>query len=113
MSDDMADVVIFGCGRGADTAFRYLSRDSPHRVRAFAVDAAFIASREFHGLPVVEYESIASTYPPDRFEMFVPLGFQQMNAVRAAKYLDAKQKGYRPGRKSAKRRLGKKKGRGE
>src|SRR5258705_7458732 len=27
--------------------------------------------------------------------MFVPLGFQQMNRLRASKYLDAKAKGYR------------------
>jgi sugar O-acyltransferase (sialic acid O-acetyltransferase NeuD family) len=91
----MADVVIFGCGRGADTAFRYLSRDSSHRVCAFTVDAAYLLAQQVHGLPVVPYETVESQFPPDRFHMFVPLGFQQMNAVRAARYLDAKRKGYR------------------
>ncbi len=32
----MAKVVIFGCGKGADTAFRYLSLDSEHEICAFA-----------------------------------------------------------------------------
>ncbi len=91
----MAKVVIFGSGKGADIAYRYLTADSPHEVCAFAVDAAFITQTTFHGLPVVEYELVTSRFPPDRYEMFVPLGFQQMNALRAARYLDAKGKGYR------------------
>src|SRR5260370_27317419 len=91
----MSKLVIFGSGRGADTAYRYISRDPPHEVCAFTVDGAFITDNKFHGLPVVEYESITSRFPPDRYEMFVALGFQQMNALRAEKYLDAKGKGYR------------------
>jgi sugar O-acyltransferase (sialic acid O-acetyltransferase NeuD family) len=91
----MAKVVIFGCGRGADTAFRYLSRDSPHEICGFTVDAEFLREESFHGLPVVEYESVGSRFPPDRFEMFVPLGFQNMNRLRAERYFDAKRRGYR------------------
>jgi sugar O-acyltransferase (sialic acid O-acetyltransferase NeuD family) len=91
----MARVVIFGCGRGADTAFRYLSRDTDHEICAFTVDAAHLDSREFHGRPVVEYDAIESRYPPAEYQMFVPLGFQGMNRVRAERYLDAKRRGYR------------------
>jgi sugar O-acyltransferase (sialic acid O-acetyltransferase NeuD family) len=91
----MARVVIFGSGRGADTAFRYLTRDSAHEIAAFAVEAAYINEHTFHGLPVVEYESVTSAYPPDAFHMFVPLGFQRMNRFRAERYLDAKALGYR------------------
>jgi sugar O-acyltransferase (sialic acid O-acetyltransferase NeuD family) len=91
----MARVVIFGSGIGADTAFRYLSQDSPHEVCAFTVDAAFLTTHTFHGLPVVDYESVVTEFPPDQYEMFVPLGFQRMNRLRAEKYLDAKRKGYR------------------
>jgi sugar O-acyltransferase (sialic acid O-acetyltransferase NeuD family) len=91
----MARVVIFGTGRGAETAFRYLKRDSPHEICAFAIDAAYIKDPTFQGLPVVEYESVTSRFPPDAFHMFVPLGFQQMNRLRAQRYLDAKARGYR------------------
>lgn len=91
----MARVVIFGCGRGADTAFRYLSQDSPHEICAFAVESRFQPPSSFHGRPVVEYESVVSLFPPDQYHMFVPLGFQNMNRLRAEKYLDAKAKGYR------------------
>jgi sugar O-acyltransferase (sialic acid O-acetyltransferase NeuD family) len=91
----MARVVIFGQGRGADTAFRYLTQDSPHEICAFAVDAAYITDRTYHGLPVVDYETVTTTYPPDAYHMFVPLGFQRMNRLRAERYLDAKGRGYR------------------
>jgi sugar O-acyltransferase (sialic acid O-acetyltransferase NeuD family) len=87
--------VLFGCGRGADTAFRYLSRDSAHEICAFTVDRQFLVQPSFRGRPVVEYESLVSRFPPDEYEMFVPLGFQGMNSVRADRYLDAKSKGYR------------------
>jgi acetyltransferase-like isoleucine patch superfamily enzyme len=86
---------LFGTGRGADTAFRYLSRDSAHEICAFAVDPAFLSTPVFHGRPVVSYDEVEERYPPADYDMFVPLGFQQMNAVRAAKYADAKRKGYR------------------
>src|SRR6266852_5887501 len=91
----MARVVVFGCGRAADTAFRYLSRDSPHEICGFTVDPAFLHQTSFHGLPVVEYESVITRFPPQEYDMFVPLGFKSMNRVRADKYLDAKRKGYR------------------
>ena len=87
--------MIFGTGRGADTAFRYLSRDSPHEICAFTVDRQFLLQPTFHGRPVIEYESVSARYPPGEYEMFVPLGFQGMNSVRADRYLDAKRKGYR------------------
>ena len=44
---------------------------------------------------MVEYESVAARFPPAEYQMFVPLGFQGMNRVRADRYLDAKTKGYR------------------
>jgi sugar O-acyltransferase (sialic acid O-acetyltransferase NeuD family) len=90
-----AKVVVFGTGVGADTAFRYLTLDSPHQICGFAVDAAFVRERTFHGLPVVDYEAVTTAFPPADYAMFVPLGFQRMNRLRAAKYLDAKARGYR------------------
>jgi len=91
----MEKVVIFGAGRAADTAYRYLSKDSPHKICGFAVDREFMKDNTFHGLPVTDFESVESRFPPDEYRMFVPLGFQQMNALRAAKYHEAKRKGYR------------------
>jgi UDP-3-O-[3-hydroxymyristoyl] glucosamine N-acyltransferase len=43
----------------------------------------------------VPYEEVAQRFPPADYQMFVPLGFQRMNAVRAEKFQDARSKGYR------------------
>jgi acetyltransferase-like isoleucine patch superfamily enzyme len=54
-----------------------------------------VPTSSFHGRPVVDYESVVEHFPPGEYQMFVPLGFQGMNSVRTARYLDAKSKGYR------------------
>jgi len=91
----MADVVLFGIGKAADTAFRYLLNDSDHKVCAFTVDRDYLEVDEFHGLPAVAFEDVQELYPPSRYEMLVFLGFQGMNKMRYEKYMQAKDKGYR------------------
>jgi acetyltransferase-like isoleucine patch superfamily enzyme len=90
----MSKVVLFGIGRGADVAFRFLTRDSDHEICGFAVDRRYLDREHFHDLPVVPFEDVESRFPPDQFKMFVLLGYQRMNAFRADKYLEAKRKGY-------------------
>lgn len=90
----MAKVVIFGCGRGADVAARYLTEDSQHEVVAFMVDQQYKTSDSFRGLPLVDYANIEQLYPPQEYQLFAPLGFQGMNMARAEKYLEGKRKGY-------------------
>lgn len=90
----MAKVVIFGCGRGADVAARYLKADSPHEVVAFTVDQQYMSVENFRGLPLVDFALIEQTYPPQEYQLFAPLGFQRMNAARAEIYLEGKRKGY-------------------
>jgi len=90
----MARLVIFGCGRGADVAARYFTSDSAHDVCGFAVERPYLSSDRFRGLPVVDFATVQQNFPPDEFQMFVPLGFQKMNGLRAEKYAEAKRKGY-------------------
>lgn len=87
-------VVIFGAGAGADTAFRYLSKDSPHEIVGFTVDAPHLKAETLHGLPVVDFAAVTERFPPDEYRMFVALGFQRMNALREEKYLACKARGY-------------------
>jgi sugar O-acyltransferase (sialic acid O-acetyltransferase NeuD family) len=90
----MSRIVLFGTGRGADIAYRFLTRDSDHKVCAFAVDRQYLTHKTFHDLPVVAFEEVDRYFAPDEYEMLVPLGYQRMNCLRAEKYLAAKQKGY-------------------
>lgn len=90
----MSKVVVFGVGQWADLAHFYLTHDSPHEVAAFTVDRDYLAGEEHRGLPVVAFEEVEERYPPDEYEMFVPISFKRMNHLRAEKFAAAKEKGY-------------------
>lgn len=90
----MARVVVFGTGQIAEVAWFYLTHDSQHEVVAFTVDRAYLDRDHFHGLPVVAFEDITTLYPPDQYQMFVSISYQQVNRLREAKYHAAKAKGY-------------------
>jgi len=90
----MSKVILFGTGRGADVAYRFLRRDSDHKICAFVVDRQYITKNTFHDLPVVAFEDVEQRFAPSEYQMLILLGYQKMNALRAEKYLAAKRKGY-------------------
>jgi sugar O-acyltransferase (sialic acid O-acetyltransferase NeuD family) len=90
----MSKVVLFGIGRGADVAFRFLKRDSDHEICGFSTDSKYLERDTFHDLPVVAFENIEHRFPPDQYKFLILLGYQNMNGLRAEKYLAAKAKGY-------------------
>jgi sugar O-acyltransferase (sialic acid O-acetyltransferase NeuD family) len=90
----MQKVVIFGTGRGADVATRYLRDDSENEVIAYTIDDAYADRKEFMGQPVVPFSRVERELPPGQCRMFIPMGFQRMNALRAEKFREAKNKGY-------------------
>jgi len=91
----MSSVVVFGTGQLADLAHFYLTHDSIHQVAAFTVDAAYVDSPAHNGLPVVPFEEVAKHYPPGEFQMFIPISFKKMSHVRADRFRQAKEMGYR------------------
>jgi len=90
----MSKVIVFGEGKIAEEAYHYFTNDSPHEIVAFTADADYISRQELFGLPVVPFEEIGGKYPPGDFAMFVALGYQELNKLRARKYDEAKGKGY-------------------
>lgn len=90
----MSDLVIFGAGDIARLAHYYFTRDSDHRVVAFAVDREYRTAESFRGLPLICFEDAPALYPPDTHAMFVALSYSKMNKVRSAKYQRAKELGY-------------------
>lgn len=87
-------LLIFGTGDIAQLAHYYFSTDSNYEVVAFVVDAAYIATSECCGLPVVSFENVANCYPVNRHKFFVALSYAKLNQVRKEKYLAAKELGY-------------------
>jgi len=90
----MTDVVVFGLGKLAELAHFYFTHDSDYRVVAFTSDDGGIYGGRFIGLPVVPFDKVEEHYPPDKFKMFVAIGYTQLNTTRAEKYYVAKKKGY-------------------
>jgi sugar O-acyltransferase (sialic acid O-acetyltransferase NeuD family) len=90
----VSDVVLFGLGDFARIARTYLDADSPHRVVAFTADEAYIETDELEGLPVVPFERLTETHPPDDHAMFVAIGFSGVNRARREVYDQCRERGY-------------------
>jgi sugar O-acyltransferase (sialic acid O-acetyltransferase NeuD family) len=90
----MSKVILFGCGRGAEVAYKYIKADTEHEICGFTADKNYCLKDNFFGLPLVPFESVETVYPVSEYKMLILLGFQKMNQVRAEKYFQAKEKGY-------------------
>lgn len=91
---DDRPVVIFGNLRSASLAWYCLLHDSPFRIAGFTVDAAYLASPRFEGLPLVPFETLEAHYPPTDYRLLIPMGYQQINGVRRSRFESARQRGY-------------------
>jgi sugar O-acyltransferase (sialic acid O-acetyltransferase NeuD family) len=87
-------VVVFGTGRFAECVHFYLTHDSEDEVVAFSVEGSHLRKPSLLGLPVVPFEELEHEYPPGEFELFVAVGYAELNRVRARIYEAAKTRGY-------------------
>jgi sugar O-acyltransferase (sialic acid O-acetyltransferase NeuD family) len=90
----MADIVVFGAGQIAEVAKVYLDAHGSDRIVGFTVDAAFCQTDSFAGLPLVAWESLEQTFPPDRVKLLGPLSYRRLNELRRDRYLEGKARGY-------------------
>lgn len=90
----MSKIIIFGASDLARLAHYYFSKDSEHEVVSFTVDKEYLNEELFCGLPIEPYEGIKKLYPPNKFKMFIAIGYKDMNKARAKKYYESKLHGY-------------------
>jgi len=90
----MTKIIIFGTGDFAEVAHFYLTKDSPYEVVGFTVNEKSIHSESFHNLPVIPFETIEIKYPPEKFSLFIAVGYSKVNKIRTQLYSEAKAKGY-------------------
>ncbi len=91
----MEKIVLFGTGSMASVLHYYLTHDSPFEVTAFCVDREYLKKDNLHGLPVVPFDEVASIYPPDEHRMLIAIGYVKVNRLRAERYYQAREMGYR------------------
>lgn len=87
-------IIIFGTGKIAEVIHYYATNDCGFNVAAFCVDKEYVTNDTFKGLPVVAFENIEEIYSPETHDMFVAVGYHDMNKLRATKCSDAIGKGY-------------------
>jgi len=91
----MKPLVIFGTGELAECVHYYLSNDSEHKIVAFTQDRRNMENSTYKGLPVIPFDEVHKMFPPDHFDMFIAIGYQNLNGIRTQKYYEAKYKGYK------------------
>jgi sugar O-acyltransferase (sialic acid O-acetyltransferase NeuD family) len=93
IAEPVKPLVLFGAGdlaRLAYLAFAQEGRD----VVACTVSQELVDRTELFGLPVVAWEELESSCPPDDHELFVAVGYSAVNRHRASLCEDAVVRGY-------------------
>ena len=87
-------IIIFGDGPVAEAAHYYFTKDTDRTVAAFTLDGAYIKKPEVCGLPLVAFEDVVERFAPAGYDMFIALGYNNINALRKQKFLECKALGY-------------------
>ena len=86
--------MIFATGDLARWVRVLFERETEHTPVAFTVHAEYIQESQVDGLPVVPYEGLSESHPPDRCSAFVASGYRGMNGLRADVCAEARERGY-------------------
>ena len=90
----MKQIVLFGTGKIAEVLLYFFRHHSDREVVACTADRDYLPAGNWQDLPTVPFEDVQQSYPPDRYAMFVALGYQEMNDLRTEKCAEARQLGY-------------------
>ena len=87
-------IVIFGAQPLASQLWHYITHDSPNEVAGFTVDSAYREADSYHGLPLVDFETVQERFPPQDHGMMIALGYTDQNRLRDRRSQEARVKGY-------------------
>ncbi len=74
------EVVIYGIGTFAKLLYYYFTKDSNYKVVAFCADRIYIKDKNFCNLPLIPFEDLERSYSPEKFKVFVAVGYSNMRA---------------------------------
>lgn len=94
MTEIMKPLIIYGAGEFAELAWWYFTHDTDRKVAAFVVDQPYLKESKLLGKPVVGFDEGLSRFPPEKFDVFVAIGSQSVNQIRADKLSQLSLKGY-------------------
>lgn len=94
MKEEPKKIVVFGISDFAKQVSYYFKNDSNYEIVAYTVDAEYNKTETFLGLPVINFEKIQEVFPPEKYGMFVAIGYHKLNRTRETKFNEAKSKKY-------------------
>ncbi len=74
------EVVIYGIGTFAKLLYYYFTKDSNYKIVAFCADRIYIKDKNFCNLPLIPFEDLERSYSPEKFKVFVAVGYSNMRA---------------------------------
>jgi sugar O-acyltransferase (sialic acid O-acetyltransferase NeuD family) len=87
--------VIFGTGSFAEVVDFILQRDSNYEVVGFASTDDQTSGSTLHGRPLVTFDSISRSFPPSDHDLFIAVGYRQLNRAREQFCAESRAKGYK------------------
>lgn len=90
----MLDVVLFGLGQNAEVVKAYFDWEGSYRVVAYTVHSKFIVDETKDDLPVVAWEGLQKSFPPEQVSLFCPISFREINQVRKDIFQEGLARGY-------------------
>jgi sugar O-acyltransferase (sialic acid O-acetyltransferase NeuD family) len=87
-------IIIFGTDIYAQIVYTFFSEASDYEVIAFTVHRDHRKQDKLFELPVVDFETVAESYPPDTYKMYIAVAQSKLNKVRARIFNHAKDLGY-------------------
>ena len=93
----MKKVVVFGTTDFAEVLSYWLEKDDRYEIAAYTLHQKYLSAAEktFRGYPLVAFETLSQVYPPSTYELFLCIGYKQMNQHRRDIWEQAKKMGYR------------------
>jgi sugar O-acyltransferase (sialic acid O-acetyltransferase NeuD family) len=86
--------VIFGIGKIGEVVHDLMKHEAGIDVAGWAVDRRYATVEQKEGLPVVPFDELVAKFPPATHDLFVAVGYHDMNAVRSRTMEAARAMGY-------------------
>ena len=87
-------VIIFGTGQISSVAYTYIKQNKNVEICGFTVEKKFYKANKFMDLPVVEFENITAIYPQEKYKLFAPINYKNLNSNRERIFNLGRQLGY-------------------
>ncbi len=90
----MKKLVLFGAGKITEVVHYYAVNECEFEVAGFCVDNEYHKNEEFLGKKVVPLSKLKDQFPPNEFDVFVAIGYHDLNELRQAKCQQLEELGY-------------------